>query len=260
MVFNIGTRVKIKLKSFLYNDNTKLLVGVCGEKEGIQKSTKGCSILVHWDGSSQENWELISTRELEVVKKEKAQSATGVRHLSSAPATDTDTVLLADSSSVSAVDTAPAILSQLCAQKTARVLFKAGTKVRIKSKSTLYNESKKDVVGVQIGEKVGVQSSNGGCSIIVHWEDKLQQDEELISTRELEVVKSPRSRSPQPPRSRSPNPAGSLSPQPPRSRSPQPSRAQVPPPERAHSKPINKDAADYKVSGVWYYGVHMYHS
>ena len=98
------------------------------------------------------------------------------------------------------------------------VLFTNGTKVTVKQSSKLY-ETKKDAVGVQVGEKQGVQNSKTGCSIVVHWEGFMEADVALISTRELKVVPQPRVRSPTPSRARSPaspKPPGAT----PRARSP----------------------------------------
>ena len=63
-----------------------------------------------------------------------------------------------------------------------------GTRVRIKSKSALYDEAKKDVIGVQVGEAIGSSKSRAGYSIIVHWSGCTVPDDKYISTKHLQVV------------------------------------------------------------------------
>ena len=63
-----------------------------------------------------------------------------------------------------------------------------GTRVRIKSKSALYDEAKKDVIGVQVGEAIGSSKSRAGYGIIVHWSGCTVPDDKYISTKHLQVV------------------------------------------------------------------------
>ena len=65
--------------------------------------------------------------------------------------------------------------------------FGDGKLVRIKPKSILYDETRKDVIGKQVGEKIGV-NSNKGFKIKVHWDDSPSADDTLFSTKDLQIV------------------------------------------------------------------------